>query len=110
LGAFAPVEGRDIFLVGSAIEVCDEIERWVSETDIDGLNLFRTVEPESLKSFCDLVVPELQNRGAFKTGYQQGTLRDKLYQGAAAQSFRRHPAGRLRHARSADAATRMVSP
>jgi hypothetical protein len=47
--------------------------------DIDGFNLPRTVAPECLTDFVDLVVPVLQERGLFKRAYAQGTLRDKLF-------------------------------
>ncbi|MGE0151430.1 MAG: NtaA/DmoA family FMN-dependent monooxygenase [Reyranellaceae bacterium] len=92
LAKFAPIVGRDTFMVGSAVEICDEILDWVRETDIDGLNLLRTVEPESLKSFCDLVIPELQNRGAFKEKYRDGPLREKLFPGSNGRLGERHPA------------------
>jgi alkanesulfonate monooxygenase SsuD/methylene tetrahydromethanopterin reductase-like flavin-dependent oxidoreductase (luciferase family) len=65
LGTFQPMEGREVILVGSTTRICDEIQSWVSATGIDGINLTRTVEPEGLEAFCRLVVPELQNRGAF---------------------------------------------
>lgn len=79
LGLFEPMPGREIFLIGSTQQVCDTIIEWVDETDIDGFNLVRTVEPEGLKAFCDLVVPELQNRGRYKTEYAPGTMREKLF-------------------------------
>jgi hypothetical protein len=39
----------------------------------------RTIEPEGLAAVVDLVVPELQRRGAYKTEYAAGTLRNKLF-------------------------------
>ncbi|MFX7752067.1 5,10-methylene tetrahydromethanopterin reductase, partial [Acinetobacter baumannii] len=53
--------------------------QWMDVTDIDGFNLARTVTPESYADFIDLVVPELQNRGVYKTAYAPGTLRRKLF-------------------------------
>jgi long-chain alkane monooxygenase len=38
------------------------------------------VTPESLGDFVDLVVPILQERGAYKRDY--GTLREKLFAGS----------------------------
>ena len=35
--------------------------------------------PESLEDFIDLVVPILQERGAYKRDYLPGTLREKLF-------------------------------
>ncbi|MBW4968571.1 hypothetical protein KZZ04_19765, partial [Pseudoalteromonas sp. CR1] len=65
--------GRYITLVGSPEHVADELESWISETGLDGFNLTRIVTPESYVDFIDLVVPELQRRGSYKTAYAQGT-------------------------------------
>jgi long-chain alkane monooxygenase len=66
-------------LVGAADEVAEELIGWVADTDIDGFNLSRTVTPESLADFIDLVVPILQERGVYKRDYAPGTLREKLF-------------------------------
>jgi FMN-dependent oxidoreductase (nitrilotriacetate monooxygenase family) len=79
LGRFGNVGGREAFFVGSTEQVCDQLMHWVDETDIDGFNLVRTVEPGGLTAFVDLVVPELQRRGAYKTQYRKGTMREKLF-------------------------------
>ena len=70
--------GRYPALVGSAAQVADELESWVAETGIDGFNLARTVTPECYEDFIDLVIPELQSRGSYKTA-ADGTLREKLF-------------------------------
>ena len=54
------------------IELCDE-------TGVDGFNLARTVVPECIDDVIDLLVPLLQERGAYKTAYRAGTYRDKLF-------------------------------
>ncbi len=86
-------------LVGDAAQVADEMQAWVAETGIDGFNLARTVVPECHEAFVDLVVPQLQDRGAYKTAYDEGTLRHKLHGEGdrlpgrhAAAAFRRAPA------------------
>lgn len=79
LGRFGYVGGREAHFVGSVDEVCDEMIRWTEEADIDGFNLVRTVEPAGLTNFVDLVVPELQNRGAYKTEYAPGPMRQKFF-------------------------------
>ncbi|MGE8355155.1 MAG: hypothetical protein ACN6N0_01980, partial [Microvirgula sp.] len=66
-------------LVGDAAGVADELESWLEETGIDGINLTRTVTPESYEDFIELVIPELQQRGRFKTAYAEGSLRHKLF-------------------------------
>lgn len=73
--------GREAFIIGSADQVCEELLRWRDEADIDGFNLVRTVEPDGLQSFIDFVVPGLQERGAYKTAYRAGTMRDQLFPG-----------------------------
>ncbi|NYI01509.1 LLM class flavin-dependent oxidoreductase [Cupriavidus plantarum] len=71
--------GRYPAIVGDPSQVADALESWIDETGIDGFNLSRTVVPESYTHFVDLVVPELQNRGRYKTAYAEGSLRRKLF-------------------------------
>ncbi|MDE1532830.1 LLM class flavin-dependent oxidoreductase [Pseudomonas carnis] len=75
--------GRYITLVGSPEQVADELESWISETGLDGFNLTRIVTPESYVDFIELVIPELQRRGSYKTEYAQGTLREKVFHDTA---------------------------
>jgi alkanesulfonate monooxygenase SsuD/methylene tetrahydromethanopterin reductase-like flavin-dependent oxidoreductase (luciferase family) len=71
--------GRYITLVGSPEQVADELESWIAETGLDGFNLTRIVTPQSYVDFIDLVIPELQRRGSYKTAYDSGSLREKLF-------------------------------
>lgn len=71
--------GRYFTVVGSPQQVADELESWIAETGLDGFNLTRIVTPESYVDFIDLVIPELQRRGSYKTAYDDGTLREKLF-------------------------------
>ena len=71
--------GRYITLIGSVEQVADELESWIAETGLDGFNLTRIVTPESYVDFIDLVIPELQRRGSYKTAYDNGSLREKLF-------------------------------
>ena len=82
--------GRYTTLVGDPVQVADELLGWINEAGLDGFNLTRTVEPESYADFIDLVVPELQNRGAYKTAYADGTLREKLFGAGRARLPARH--------------------
>jgi FMN-dependent oxidoreductase (nitrilotriacetate monooxygenase family) len=77
--------------IGSAEDIADDLMAWVAETDIDGFNLSRTVTHEYLSDFIDLVVPILQERGAYKRAYAPGTLREKLF-GAGPRLPASHPA------------------
>lgn len=82
-------------IVGSATQVAEALLAWVAEADVDGFNLSRTVMPEGLERFVRLVVPILQERGAYKTGYAPGTYREKLF-GAGPLLAPPHPAAGLR--------------
>jgi len=82
-------------IVGDAAQVADELERWVDVGEIDGFNLTRLVVPETWEDFATLVVPELQNRGRYRTGYEGGTLRQQLF-GAGDRLPQSHPAARWR--------------
>jgi hypothetical protein len=64
------------------------------------------VVPESLNAFVDLVIPELQSRGVYKTAYREGTLREKLFPGRGPLLHATHPGARFR--RSAPPATSAV--
>ncbi|MDU9026372.1 LLM class flavin-dependent oxidoreductase [Pseudomonas mediterranea] len=88
--------GRYITLVGSAEQVADELESWIAETGLDGFNLTRIVTPQSYVDFIDLVIPELQRRGSYKTAYDHGTLREKLFR-AEAHLPERHTGSHYRH-------------
>ena len=92
---FGPQVGRECFLVGSPMEVADEMQSWMEESDIDGFNLHRSGEPQHLVDFAELIVPELQNRGVYKTAYREGSFREKLF-GAGDRIHSGHPAAAYR--------------
>ncbi|MGH6776415.1 MAG: LLM class flavin-dependent oxidoreductase [Bradyrhizobium sp.] len=96
LATLSATGARSPFVVGSPQYVADELIAWADETDIDGFNLFRLVVPESLNAFVDLVVPELQSRGAHKTAYTDGTLREKLFPGRGPLLHATHPGASFR--------------
>jgi len=91
---FGPAGGRGAFVVGSPGTVADELQSWVEQADVDGFNLMRVVFPEGLEAVVDLLVPELQTRGAFKTEYAPGPLRQKLFGDPRLPA--RHPAAQHR--------------
>ncbi len=70
---------RNHVLVGNPSEVADAIQFQFEESGVDGFNLAHLVTPESLEEFIDLVIPELQKRGIYKTEYEQGSFREKLF-------------------------------
>ena len=56
----------------------------------------RIVTPESYVDFIELVVPELQKRGSYKTAYETGTLREKVFN-AGARLPQQHTGSTYRH-------------
>jgi alkanesulfonate monooxygenase len=96
----AAIGGRGPVIVGSATEVATALQRWVAETDVDGFNLAYAITPETFEDIADLVVPVLQERGAYKRDYAPGTLREKLYGPGRARLGADHPAARVRAARA----------
>jgi FMN-dependent oxidoreductase (nitrilotriacetate monooxygenase family) len=89
IGGFGPI------FVGSPSTVADLMQEWVEDTDVDGFNLAYAVTPETFEDTVDLLVPELQKRGVYKTEYRQGTLREKLF-GKAPRLELPHPGARYR--------------
>lgn len=83
-------------IVGSPEQVIDALAGMMETTGVDGFNLSRTVMPECLRDFVDLVVPGLQERGLFKQSYAPGPLREKLYGEGRARLPAAHPAARAR--------------
>jgi len=74
---FAVARGH-CHISGSTKEVADMMEEWVSEGGCDGFNIMPPLFPSDLEDFIDLVVPELQRRGLFRTEYEGATLRENL--------------------------------
>lgn len=70
--------GGHLTLIGTAEEVVDEMEVWLKEGVADGFNLMPPTLPGSLADFVQLIVPELQKRGLFRTAYEGQTFREHL--------------------------------
>ncbi|MBF6333281.1 NtaA/DmoA family FMN-dependent monooxygenase [Nocardia transvalensis] len=64
--------------VGSPAEVAAEIDRYVQSDAADGFVLVPHLTPAGLDEFVDKVIPELQERGSFRTEYAGTTLREHL--------------------------------
>ncbi|MBM3117008.1 LLM class flavin-dependent oxidoreductase [Jeongeupia naejangsanensis] len=65
-------------VVGTPESIADQLELWFREGGADGFNVMPPVLPTGLNEFVDLVVPELQRRGLFRTEYAGKTLREHL--------------------------------
>jgi alkanesulfonate monooxygenase SsuD/methylene tetrahydromethanopterin reductase-like flavin-dependent oxidoreductase (luciferase family) len=64
--------------VGTAAQVADEWTRYVRTRAVDGFNILPHLLPSSLNDIVDKLVPELQERGAYRTRYEGTTLREHL--------------------------------
>jgi alkanesulfonate monooxygenase len=95
LAEHVAIGGRGPLLIGSPAQVADTLISWVQTTGIDGFNLAYAVTPESFEDFVELVVPELQRRGAYKRDYRPGTYREKLF-GRGPHIAPPHPAAQYR--------------
>ncbi|WP_346775884.1 LLM class flavin-dependent oxidoreductase [Micromonospora sp. HNM0581] len=65
-------------VVGSPTEVADMMQDWFERGLADGFNVYPSTVPGSVTDFTELVVPELQRRGLFRTEYAGTMLRDHL--------------------------------
>lgn len=54
------------------------MQQWFKEEGADGSNIMAPWLPGGLRKFAELVVPELQRRGLFRTEYEGRTLRENL--------------------------------
>ena len=71
------VTGRQTF-IGSPATVAGQINALVQADASDGFILVPHITPGGLDEFADTVVPLLQERGVFRSGYKGSTLREHL--------------------------------
>ena len=65
-------------IVGTPKTIADKMEEWLMTGGCDGFTIMFPFLPEGLDSFVDQVIPELQDRGLFRKGYEGPTLRENL--------------------------------
>jgi FMN-dependent oxidoreductase (nitrilotriacetate monooxygenase family) len=65
-------------VVGTPTQIADTLEDWFRNEGADGFNILPPWLPTGLTDFVDLVIPELQRRGLFRTAYEGRTLRENL--------------------------------
>jgi FMN-dependent oxidoreductase (nitrilotriacetate monooxygenase family) len=70
--------GGHLTLIGSATQVADQLEEYFTEEGADGFVIKSPHLPGGLEDFLQLVIPELQRRGLFRTDYEGPTLRQNL--------------------------------
>ncbi len=74
---FTAVQGHRI-VVGTPVDIADQLEDWFVHEGADGFNMKPALIPDDLEDFINLVVPQLQKRGIFRTEYTGTSLRDHL--------------------------------
>jgi alkanesulfonate monooxygenase len=65
-------------VVGTPAMVADLMEEWFTTGAADGFNIQPPCIPVDAEDFVDLVIPELQRRGLYRTAPPDGTLRQRL--------------------------------
>ena len=65
-------------IVGTPSQIADQLEEWFENEAADGFNIQPPTFPEGFNDIVDLVIPELQRRGLFRTEYESDTLRGNL--------------------------------
>jgi alkanesulfonate monooxygenase len=65
-------------LVGTPTMIADEMQLWFDSHAVDGYLIQPATLPGGLDEFVDLVIPELQDRGLFRTEYEGTTLRGNM--------------------------------
>ncbi|HEY5893945.1 MAG TPA: LLM class flavin-dependent oxidoreductase [Chthoniobacterales bacterium] len=64
--------------VGTPSQVADFLEYRFRNDAADGFNIMPQLLPSGLNEFIDKVIPELQDRGLFRTEYEGETFRENL--------------------------------
>ena len=67
-----------LLTIGTPSQIADVMEHWFRNGAADGFNVMPAWLPGSLTDFVDMVIPELQRRGLFRTEYEGTTLRQNL--------------------------------
>ncbi|MFB5281088.1 LLM class flavin-dependent oxidoreductase [Peribacillus sp. Hz7] len=65
-------------IVGTPEQIVDQLEEWFLNEGADGFNIMPPTFPDGLNDIVELVIPELQRRGLFRTEYESDTLRGNL--------------------------------
>lgn len=65
-------------IVGTPSQIADQLEEWFLNEAADGFNIMSPYFPGGFDDIVELVIPELQRRGLFRTEYESRTLRGNL--------------------------------
>jgi FMN-dependent oxidoreductase (nitrilotriacetate monooxygenase family) len=70
-------------VIGTPAQIVDHMEEWFTQGAADGFNILPPYSPGGLRDVVEMVVPEMQRRGLFRTAYESSTLRGNLGAGPA---------------------------
>ncbi len=79
-------------IVGDPKQVADQLEELVDVGGVDGFNVIPVAQPASALELVDLLIPELQRRGRFRTEYEGNTIRESFMGVGNARLESNHPA------------------
>jgi FMN-dependent oxidoreductase (nitrilotriacetate monooxygenase family) len=80
LAGFGDLTAQPLVTVGTPEHVADDIEYWLDEVGLDGINLLQYHTFDTAKDFIELVVPVLRERGRLRSTYDENeSLRDRLF-------------------------------
>ena len=65
-------------VIGTPADIADAMEEWFHRDAADGFNILPPWLPGGLEDVVNMVVPELQRRGLYRTAYEGSTLRENL--------------------------------
>ena len=83
-----------LMAVGTPTQIADVMEHWFRDEAADGFNVMPAWLPGSLNDFVDMVIPELQRRGLFRTEYEGMTLRENLRPASSGEPLPQAAGGR----------------
>jgi alkanesulfonate monooxygenase SsuD/methylene tetrahydromethanopterin reductase-like flavin-dependent oxidoreductase (luciferase family) len=72
------VSGGHATFTGTPGQIADTWAHYVRSRAVDGFNVTPHLLPSSLADIVDKIVPELQDRGVYRTEYEGSTLREHL--------------------------------
>lgn len=100
---YADPTNNKMTIAGTPDKVANWLEELIDYTDADGINLIQHFSPGTFRDFAEFIVPELQQRGRYRTAYRHGeTLRERLYDRPGQKhALPGHPAAKLADARRA---------
>ncbi|GLW94375.1 NtaA/DmoA family FMN-dependent monooxygenase [Actinokineospora globicatena] len=72
------VHPREHTFIGTPTQIADQWTHYITTRAVDGFNISPYNVPATITDVVDLLVPQLQDRGIYRTHYDTDTLRDHL--------------------------------